>query len=122
MSTEMFLHRFCKGSGVEGLGGMYPISVWSEFPHVNILKPLLELRRAELQEVCRSEGIEHVQDPSNQSSDFVRNNIRKSLRGNESLVPGITQLMHTCENAREVLKHQGVCEDLWRNASLGILP
>ena len=107
MSTETFLHRFSKGSGVEGLGGMYPISVWSEFPHVNILKPVLELRRAELQEVCQSEGVECVQDASNQSNDLLRNNIRKTLCGNKDLVPGITHLMHTCENARGVLKHQG---------------
>ena len=107
-STELFLIRFPKGSGIEGLGGMYPITVWSEFPHMNILRPLLELRKAELQEVCQSEGVEWVEDPSNQSSAYLRNNIRKILRGDADLDSGVTQLVHACQDAREVMKHQGM--------------
>ena len=107
MFAETFLIRMPKGSGLEGLGGMYPITVLSEFPHVNILRPLLEVRKAELQEVCRREGVEWIEDPSNQSSDFVRNNIRQILRKNEDLFPGIVRLIHTCQNVREELKQQG---------------
>ena len=77
---------------------------------MNILRPLLELQKAELQEVCRSEGVEWVEDPSNQSSDYLRNNVRKILHGDSDLVHGVTQLVHTCQNAREVLKHQGMME------------
>ena len=120
MSTELFLLRLPRGSGLEGLGGMYPITVWSGFPRVNILRPLLELRKAELEEVCQSEGVEWVEDPSNQSSDYLRNNIRKILHGNEYLVPGIAQLMYTCQDARKILKHQGMMEcPLSKSSQLG---
>ena len=97
-----------KGSGVDGLGGMYPTTVWPEFPSVSILRPLLQLRKVDLQEVCRKEGVEWIEDPSNQSTDYIRNNIRKILQENEELVPGITGLMKTCQETRRVLKHQGI--------------
>lgn len=77
---------------------------------MNILRPLLELRKAELKEVCRSEGVEWVEDPSNQFSDYLRNNVREVLHGDADLVPGIIQLVHTCQDAREVLKHHGMIE------------
>ena len=99
--------RMSMGSGFAGLGGMYPITVISEFPRVRILRPLLELRKAELMEVCRQEGMEWIEDPSNQSDDFIRNNIRKILQQNEDLIPGVTQLVDTCQDARRVFKHQG---------------
>ena len=104
LSTETFLQRFSKGSGVEGLGGMYPISVWSEVPRVNILRPLLELRKAELKEVCQSEGVEWIEHtgPSSQSS------ISKFLDENEDLALGIAQLIHTCQDVRKDLKLQGM--------------
>ena len=100
--------RMAKGSGIVGLGGMYPTTVWAEFPQMNIVRPLLEVRKADLQEVCRNEGVEWIEDPSNLSSEFIRNNIRKLLQENKELVPGITGLMKTCQEARRRLKRQGI--------------
>ena len=101
---ETFLLRMAKGSGIEGLGGMYPVTAWPGFPRVEILRPLLGLRKTELQEVCRSEGVEWI--AWNQSSDFVRNTVRKILYENEDLVPGIAQLTDTCKETRNILQHQ----------------
>ena len=81
------------------------MTAWPGFPHVGILRPLLGLRKTELQEVCRSEGVEWIEDPSNQSS-FVRNNVRKTLSENEDLVPGIAQLTDTFQETRNILQHQ----------------
>ena len=107
--VETFLIRMAKGSGLDGLGGMYPVTMLSEFPRVNILRPLLELRKDDLVEVCKREGVEWIEDPSNRSDDFVRNNVRKILRENEDLIPGVTQLVETCQDTRRVFKHQGMC-------------
>ena len=87
---------------------MYPSTVWAEFPQVTILRPLLEVRKADLQEVCRNEGVEWIEDPTNLSYDFVRNNIRKILRENEELNLGITGLMKICQEARRHLKREGI--------------
>lgn len=107
-----------KGSGLEGLGGMYPVTVFPEFPRVNILRPLLQIRKAQLMEVCQNEGIEWIEDPSNQSDDFVRNNVRKILHENEDLIEGISQLMDTYQKARRVLKGQGTMLYLYTMTSL----
>lgn len=111
-SIETFFIRMAKGSGVNGLGGMYPRTVWAEFPRVNVLRPLLEARKTDLQEVCRNEGVEWIEDPSNQSDDYIRNNVRKILQENEELNPGITALVKTCQEARTHLKHKGkICHN-----------
>lgn len=99
--------RMAKGSGVSGLGGMYPSTVWAEFTQVNILRPLLEVRKADLQEVCRDEGVEWIEDPSNLSYDFIRNNIRRTLRENDEFAPRIAGLVKTCQETRRHLKHLG---------------
>ena len=98
-----------RGSGLDGLGGMYPVTVLSEYPHINILRPLLELRKNDLREVCDSEGVEWIEDPSNQSSDFLRNNVRKILDQDEDLSQGVNLLVSTCQDARSVYKEQGKC-------------
>ena len=100
--------RMAKGSGIDGLGGMYPKTVWAQFPQVNVLRPLLEARKADLQEVCRNEEVEWIEDPSNQSGDYIRNNIRKILQENEELNPGIISLVKTCQEARRHSKRQGI--------------
>jgi tRNA(Ile)-lysidine synthase TilS/MesJ len=100
--------RLAKGSGVSGLGCMYPSTVWAEFPRVSILRPLLEVRKVDLQEVCRNEGMEWIEDPTNQSYDYIRNNIRRILQENEDLTPGITGLVKICQEARRYLKHEGI--------------
>ena len=100
--------RMAKGSGINGLGGMYPSTVWAEFPRVNILRPLLQMQKVELQELCRNEGVEWIEDPSNMSSDFVRNNIRRTLQENDELAPGIAGLVKICQDSRRHLKHLGM--------------
>ena len=75
---------------------------------MNILRPLLEVRKAELQELCRNEGVEWIEDPSNMSSDFVRNNIRRTLQENDELAPGIAGLVKICQDSRRHLKHLGI--------------
>ena len=87
------------------LGGVYSQKVFTDFPRVNILKPLLEVRRAALQEMCRNERVEWIKDLS---FNHARGNVRKVLQENEELVPGITGLMKTCEEARRHSKPQGI--------------
>jgi tRNA(Ile)-lysidine synthase len=45
----------------------------------NIVRPLLDLRRAEAREVCRSRGIQWIEDPSNRDERLARNRIRRRV-------------------------------------------
>ena len=104
-SAETFLLRLSLGSSIDDLGGRFLSTVRTKFPQVNILKPLLEARKADLQEVYQGDGVEWIED---QLDGSVRKRIHKIVQENEELVPGITRLMKTCQDARRELRYQGI--------------
>ena len=105
-----------KRRGIGILGGMYPSTVWGDFPQVNVLRPLLEVRRADLQEMCRNEGVEWIEDPSNLPHILIRNNVLKVLQENEKLVPGIAGLVKTGQEARRYWLHRGIVANTAQNS------
>lgn len=70
--AETLLMHFLKGSGTRGLCGMLPVNA-------PIIRPLLFLRRAEIEEYCREKGLEPRRDPSNNKDIYLRNRIRHRL-------------------------------------------
>ena len=92
-------------AGVEKLGGKYPSSVWAKFPQVSIFRPLLEIQKSDLQDLCRNEGVKWIKDPS---TNYLQYNVHKVLQENEELVSGIARLIKTCQGTRRHLKHQGI--------------
>ncbi len=70
--AETVLLNLLRGSGAAGLAGMP-----SRRGHV--VRPLLGVRRADLQEVCRKRALVPVSDPSNQDLAFRRNWIRHEV-------------------------------------------
>ena len=75
---------------------------------MEILRPLLGLRKTQLQDVCRSEGVEWIEDLSNQFNHLAHNNVQKTLCENEDLVSGIAQIVNTCQETHSILQHQGM--------------
>ena len=63
------LANLLRGAGVDGLAGM----------RAGPRHPLLALRRSETVALCRREGLEPVDDPSNRDVRFLRNRIRAEL-------------------------------------------
>lgn len=77
--TETILHHLLRGTGLRGLRGIpfsRPLSPGSE---VKLIRPLLEVTRAEIETWLRSLGQEWRLDRSNDSSDFTRNRLRHDL-------------------------------------------
>ena len=68
---ETVLMRIMRGSGARGLAGLY-----TEGP---ILRPFHGLRHAVLEEYLFAAGVAWVEDPSNVSTEFVRNRVRRDL-------------------------------------------
>ena len=66
--AETLLLALLRGAGPAGLAGADPSC-----------RPILALRRAETHELCRAEGIEVVDDPSNRDPAFRRNRVRHEL-------------------------------------------
>jgi tRNA(Ile)-lysidine synthase len=90
--AETVLLHLLRGSGMEGLRGILPVR------DGRIIRPLLEVGRAEILEFLRSEGIMYMTDSSNESALFLRNRIRNELipelksRYNPQLIEGLCRM------------------------------
>jgi tRNA(Ile)-lysidine synthase len=90
--AETVLLHLLRGSGMEGLRGILPVR------DGRIIRPLLEVGRAEILEFLRSEGIGYRLDSSNESALFLRNRIRNelipelALRYNPQLIEGLCRM------------------------------
>ena len=77
--VELFFLRLLRGAGADGLSGMEPIAVSPVDPNVKLVRPLLSVTRAEIEEFARRERIPFREDASNRSTDHLRNRIRHEL-------------------------------------------
>lgn len=78
--AETFLMRLNRGAGVRGLAGMRPVSpVPAEGSNRPLIRPLLSWRRAELEQVCKTTGVEPASDPSNSDDRYERVRVRQAL-------------------------------------------
>jgi len=71
--AETVLFRFLRGAGTAGLSGIRPVT------GEGIVRPLLEIERAEVEQYLRERGIPWRTDSSNDSQIFARNRIRHAL-------------------------------------------
>ncbi|WP_244430700.1 tRNA lysidine(34) synthetase TilS [Methylocystis sp. ATCC 49242] len=72
--AETILFRLTRGSGVAGLAGM---TAESRCGGVALLRPLLGLRKAALEEICRRCDHDYFRDPSNIDEHYARARLRK---------------------------------------------
>lgn len=72
--AETILFRLTRGSGVAGLAGMARESRRGGLLHV---RPLLDLPKSDLIEVCVALGQPYVVDPSNENPRFARTGLRR---------------------------------------------
>lgn len=78
--AETLLMRLNRGAGVSGLAGMRPVStIPATQPGVLLLRPLLDWRHAQLEQICEEAGITAADDPSNRDDRFERVRIRGGL-------------------------------------------
>jgi tRNA(Ile)-lysidine synthase len=74
--AETVLLNLCRGAGRAGLAAMLPESVHGSLV---VLRPLLEVRRAELRAYVEEKRIAFAEDPSNASLEPTRNKVRHRL-------------------------------------------
>lgn len=71
-NTETVLFNLARGTGPNGLCGIPP-------QRGRIIRPLLKLTRAEIEEILAVRGTPHVEDSTNGSDDYSRNRIRHAV-------------------------------------------
>lgn len=74
--VETVLYRLLRGSGPKGLAGMPQARSLGEG---ELLRPLLSYTRAELEEYAKAEGLNWIEDESNEDLSFDRNFLRKKV-------------------------------------------
>ena len=70
--TETFLMNLCRGAGLKGLSGIKPVSG-------NIIRPLINCSREEIERYCADNMIGFCTDSTNLQNDYTRNKIRNIL-------------------------------------------
>lgn len=96
-NAETLLFNIIRGTSVSGAGAIPP-------KRDNIIRPLIELTRADIEQYCVDNRLEYVNDSTNYSDDYTRNNIRHNI------IPILTRInpnfeqaaMRFSENAREI--------------------
>ncbi len=118
--AETVLMRLIRGTGLRGLGGIYPrILVENEDGdgYGEIIRPLLGIRRSELEQYLADIKQPWREDSTNSDSKFTRNRVRKIVlpllerEFNPAVVEGLSEL---AEIARDE-------EDYWENEVSGWL-
>lgn len=72
---ETFLMNLARGSGLYGLAAMRRVT-WRD--GVKIVRPLLDVPRAELKKYCDDNGIKYFMDEMNEDSHYTRVRIRQN--------------------------------------------
>jgi tRNA(Ile)-lysidine synthase len=104
--TETIVMHWLRGSGLAGLRGMLPLTdlgqmrleaAWPNHPPLDLqlIRPLLETPRAEIEVYCREHGLKPRFDRSNLDTTYYRNRLRHEL---------IPYLEGYNPNIREVLR------------------
>ena len=71
-STETLLLNLLRGTGLSGLHGILPIQG-------HIVRPLLPFSRADIEAYAAQHHLDHVEDSTNTSLDYLRNQVRHQL-------------------------------------------
>ncbi len=118
--AETVLMRMIRGAGLRGLGGIHPrILVEDDGGDISgeILRPLLGVRRRDLEQYLKDIGQSWREDSSNADEHFTRNRVRKLV------VPLLEQEFNpaVAENLAELAEIARGEEDYWENEVSGWL-
>jgi len=95
--AETFLMRLRRASGVAGLCGM-PTSHHRD--GIDVLRPMLDLRRSDLRAYLTARDVAWIEDPSNLDMKFERVRIRDALNALEPLGLTVDALTAVADNMR----------------------
>lgn len=97
--VETVLFRLARGTGIDGLAAMRPVSRPADLA-VPVWRPLLGSARAELEAYAQARGLSWVDDPSNADRQYRRNWLRHEL------LPGFRAAMPSLDAAATRLADQ----------------
>lgn len=95
--AETLIMRFLRGTGLDGLRGI-------EHRNDNIIRPILDISRQELEDYIREQAIEITEDHTNFQAIYTRNKIRLELIPyiEENFNPNIIRTLERTANLAEI--------------------
>jgi tRNA(Ile)-lysidine synthase len=78
--VETVLMHFLRGAGLNGLKGILPSTILLHFDaEIPLVRPILNLRRADTEAWCAEHDLVPREDPTNAETDYFRNKLRHNL-------------------------------------------
>ncbi len=109
--AETVLHRLLRGTGLKGLAGIPARRALA--PGMEVVRPLLRVRREEVLAYLQEQGQPYRQDSTNFDPRFTRNRIRHELlpslaeQYNPAIVPVLCRLAEQAEEVYHDVEAQG---------------
>ncbi|MDR3238770.1 MAG: tRNA lysidine(34) synthetase TilS [Clostridiales bacterium] len=75
-NAETILMRLCRGAGLKGLCGVPPVR---KMPGCQIIRPLIETDRRDIERYLFARGADYRRDSTNESGDYTRNIVRRKI-------------------------------------------
>jgi tRNA(Ile)-lysidine synthetase-like protein len=118
--AETVFHRLLRSTRPSGVSGM---AASTRLSGLNVLRPLLGVRRQTLREYLRTSGQSWREDESNLSSRYLRNRIRRLLTARPSLIEPLLELGEGCRELRAWLDSSApTLRELFRLREVHALP
>lgn len=101
--AETFFMRLSRGSGIDGLASMRVFQVYDD--NLTLWRPLLEnTSHAELVAYCQTNGMNWVEDPSNQNTKYTRVRLRDALKDEGLDARRMSTSLRRIERASDALR------------------
>lgn len=89
-AVETLIFHLVRGAGLNGLTGIPPV-------RDDIVRPLIDCTRTEVEDYCRDHGLSFVEDSTNEDPGYARNYIRNTILPELNAVnPAATQNLLRC--------------------------
>lgn len=107
--TETVLLHLLRGSSTRGLAGMRWKTPVANAPDLTLIRPLLNITRAEIEAYCHEHGLSPRHDSTNDDLHYLRNNIRLELlprlrQINPQIVTSLNRLTETAALENDYLE------------------
>lgn len=98
--SETVLFNIFRGTGLEGLASLEPVNG-------NIIRPLLDVTRAEIEEYLDRKEQSYITDKTNMTDLYARNKIRNNILpyAEENIVEGATEHVAALSKKMRLIRH-----------------
>lgn len=101
-NAETIIHHMIRGSGINGICGIAA-------KRDNIIRPLINTERSEIESYCKENGLAYVTDSTNSEIDYTRNRIRHCVmpemrRINPQIISALCRMAELAESDNEYIE------------------